>query len=85
VAKALFEQWFCKFGIPARNSWQNCVNCTMSNIPKQHLTTYHPQCNTQVEVFNKTVKKYLASYVDETTLNWDEFSPALMLVYKPTC
>jgi hypothetical protein len=32
-----------------------------------------------VEVFNKTVKKYLASYVDETTLNWDEFLPALML------
>jgi hypothetical protein len=35
-----------------------------------------------VEVFNKTVKKYLASYVDETTLNWDEFLPALMLAYN---
>jgi hypothetical protein len=28
------------------------------------------------------VKKYLASYVDETTLNWDEFLPALMLAYN---
>ncbi len=36
----------------------------------------------QVEVFNKTVKKYLASYLDETKLNWDEFLPALMLVYN---
>ncbi len=36
----------------------------------------------QVEVFNKTVKKYLASYVDETTLNLDEFLPALMLAYN---
>jgi hypothetical protein len=36
----------------------------------------------QVEVFNKTVKKYLASYVDETTLNWDEFLPTLMLAYN---
>jgi hypothetical protein len=35
-----------------------------------------------VEVFNKTVKKYLASYVDETTLNWDKFLPALMLAYN---
>ncbi len=32
--------------------------------------------------FNKTVKKYLASYIDETTLNWDEFLPALMLAYN---
>jgi hypothetical protein len=43
---------------------------------------YHPQCSAQVEVFNKTVMKYLASYVDETTLNWDEFLPALMLAYN---
>jgi len=28
------------------------------------------------------VKKYLASYVDETTLNLDEFLPALMLAYN---
>jgi len=28
------------------------------------------------------VKKYLASYVDETTVNWDEFLPALMLAYN---
>jgi hypothetical protein len=28
------------------------------------------------------VKKYLASYVYETTLNWDEFLPALMLAYN---
>ncbi len=27
-------------------------------------------------------KKYLASHVDETTLNWDEFLPALMLAYN---
>jgi hypothetical protein len=35
-----------------------------------------------VEVFNKMVKKYLASYADETTLNWDKFLPALMLAYN---
>jgi hypothetical protein len=27
------------------------------------------------------MKKYLASYVAKTTLNWDEFLPALMLAY----
>jgi len=35
-----------------------------------------------LEDFNKMVKKYLASYVDERTLNWDEFPPSLMLAYN---
>jgi hypothetical protein len=54
----------------------------MLNVQHSKTTPYHPQCNSQVEVFNKTVKKYLASYVDETTLIWDEFLPALMLAYN---
>jgi hypothetical protein len=29
--------------------------------------------------FNKTVKKYLASFVADTTLNWENFLLALML------
>jgi transposase InsO family protein len=82
VAKAIFEQWFCKFGIPAQihtDGGKEFVNklltelCELLNIQQTKTTPYHPQCNAQVEVFNKTVKKYLASYVDETTLNWDEF------------
>jgi transposase InsO family protein len=91
VAKALFEQWFCKFGIPAQihiDGGKEFVNkllaelCELLNVQHSKKTPYHPQCNAQVEVFNKTVKKYLASYVDETTLNWDEFLPTLMLAYN---
>jgi transposase InsO family protein len=91
VAKALFEQWFCKFGIPAQihtDGGKEFVNkllaelCELLNVQHSKTTPYHPQCNTQVEVFSKTVKKYLASNVDETTLNWEEFLPALMLAYN---
>jgi transposase InsO family protein len=91
VTKAIFEQWFCKFGIPAKihtNAGKEFVNkllaelCKLLNVQHTKTTPYHPQCNSQVEVFNKTVKKYLASYVDESTLNWDEFLPALMLAYN---
>jgi transposase InsO family protein len=91
VAKALFEQWFCKVGIPAQihtDGGKEFVNkllaelCELLNVQHSKTTPYHPQCNAQVEVFNKTVKKYLASYVDKTTLNWDEFLPALMLAYN---
>jgi len=45
-------------------------------------TPAHPQCNAQVEVFNKTIKRYLASFIDNTTLDWENFHPALMLSYN---
>ncbi len=35
-----------------------------------------------MEVFNKTVKKYLVSFVDDTALNWETFLPALALSYN---
>jgi hypothetical protein len=91
VAKALFENWFCKFGIPAQlhtDGGKEFVNklsvelFELLNVQHSKTSPYHPQCNAQVEVFNKTFKKYLASYVDESTLNWDEWLPALMLAYN---
>ena len=45
-------------------------------------TAYHPQCNGQAEVANKTIAKYLASFVDESTLDWEDYLPPLMFVYN---
>jgi transposase InsO family protein len=65
VVKAIFEQWFCKFGIPAQihtDRGKEFVNklmselCELLNVQHTKTTPYHPQCNAQVEVFNKTVK-----------------------------
>ncbi len=91
VAKAIFNEWFCKFGIPAQihtDGGKEFVNklsnelFTLLNVRHTKTTPAHPQCNAQVEVFNKTVKKYLASFVDDTTLDWENFLPALMLSYN---
>jgi len=91
VARAIFDNWFCKFGIPAQihtDGGKEFVNklsaelFELLNVQHSKTSPYHPQCNAQVEVFNKTVKKYLASYVDESTLNWQDFLPALMLAYN---
>jgi hypothetical protein len=38
--------------------------------------------STPLGVFNKTVKKYLASFVDETALNRETLLPALELSYN---
>jgi hypothetical protein len=91
VAKAIFNDWFCKFGIPAQihtDGGKEFVNklsnelFQLLNVQHTKTTPAHPQCNAQVEVFNKTVKKYLASFVDDTTLDWENFLPALMLSYN---
>jgi hypothetical protein len=91
VAKAIFSEWFCKFGIPAQihtDGGKEFVNklsdelFTLLNVSHTKATPAHPQCNMLVEVFNKTVKKYLASFMDDTTLNWENFLPALMLSYN---
>jgi len=78
VAKAIFSECFCKFGIPVQihtDGGKEFVNklsnelFTLLNVSHTKTTPAHPQCNVQVEVFNKTVKKYLASFVDDTTLD----------------
>jgi hypothetical protein len=55
------------------------------NIRHTKTSPAHPQCNAQVEVFNKTVKKFLQSFVDDTTLNWETFLPVLAISYNTSC
>ncbi len=91
VADAIFKEWFCKFRIPAQihtdggKEFVNKLSAEMMelmNMSHTRTSPVHPQCNSQVEVFNKTVKKYLASFVDDTALNWETFLPALALSYN---
>jgi hypothetical protein len=91
VADAIFKEWLYKFRIPAQihtdggKEFVNKLSAEMMelmNVSHTRTSPAHPQCNSQVEVFNKTVKKYLASFVDDTALNWETFLPALALSYK---
>jgi len=91
VADALCKEWFSKFGIPAQihmDSDKEYVNKLSSvlfqllNISHTKMSPAHPQCNAQVEVFNKIVKKFLQSFMDDTTLNWETFLPALDISYN---
>jgi len=61
VAKAIFNDWFCKFGIPAQihtDGGKEFVNklsnelFQLLNVQHTKTTPAHPQCNAQVEVFN---------------------------------
>jgi hypothetical protein len=91
VADAIFKDRFAKFGIPAQihtDGGKEFVNklsaelFQLLNVRHTKTSPAHPQCNAQVEVFNKTVKKFLQSLVDNTMLNWETFLPALAISYN---
>ena len=42
----------------------------------------YDKCNSQAEVFNKTLAKYLKTVVDETNLNWEWYLAPLMFSYN---
>jgi hypothetical protein len=57
VAKAIFSEWFCKFGIPVQihtDRGMEFVNklsnelFTLLNVQHTKTTPAHPQCNAQV-------------------------------------
>ncbi len=56
----------------------------LMNVAHTRMSPAHLQCNSQVEVFNNTVKKYLSSFVDKTALNWEKFysSPIAEIQYQ---
>ncbi len=91
VADAIYRDWFSKFRIPAQihtDGGKEFINklseelFQLLNIRHTKTSPAHPQCNAQVEVFNKMVKKLLQSFVDDTTLNWETILPALAISYN---
>jgi len=91
VAEAIFNRWICRYGSPLQittdggKEFCSKLSDRLYDLMKiDHLTTspYHPQCNSQAEVVNKTIAKYLSSFVDQTTLDWELYLPPLMFAYN---
>ena len=53
----------------------------------RHATTslYHPQCNSQAKIANKAIVKYLACIMDESMLDWEDYTGLLMFTYNTSC
>ncbi len=91
VANAIFDKWYCRFGAPldivTDQGKEFCAKLSselFKRLGTNHLTTtpHHPQCNSQAEVANKTIAKYLASFCDDSTLDWELYLAPLMFSYN---
>jgi hypothetical protein len=80
VATALLNRWICCYGLPlefvtdqGKEFTNKMAEQLFHSLDVRHSTTasYHPQCNSQAKVCNKTIAKYLAAFVSESTLDWE--------------
>jgi hypothetical protein len=91
VADAVFTKWICRCGCPTvihtdgGKEFLNKIAAELYqklDIKTTHTAPAHPQCNSQAEVFNKSLAKFLKNVVDETTLNWEWCLAPLMFCYN---
>jgi len=91
VTSAIFNRWICRFGLPLEivtdrgREFSNKVSEELYSLLRLHhqqTAARHPQCNSQAEVCNKTIAKYLNSFVDKSTLDWEQYIAPLMFSYN---
>ena len=91
TARALFDEFFCKFGIPLvilSDRGTHFQNRLMKNlqylIGYNHIynTSYHPQTNGVVERFNATFVIQISKLQNTQHYNWDKFLQAVVFAYN---
>lgn len=91
VASAIYNRWICRFGIPESvlsDGGKEFVNDMSSrlyqllNIVKLTTSAYHPQCNAQAEVINKSIAKYMRTMLEDEQLDWEFYLPSMTFSYN---
>ena len=91
VGKTLFDKYFCRYGscielisdqgLEFNNKLCDEL-CKLLQIKHNTTTAYRPQTNSTSEVFNKTIAKYLSSFVDSKTKNWIDYINPMLFAYN---
>ena len=93
VARVLYEQFITIFGVPAKLLSDRGANftsrlvkelCSTFGIHKCHTTSYHAQCNGQVEHFHQTLFCMLGKLTKEKKAQWEKHLPEVLQAYNST-
>ena len=85
--------WFLLFGLPhilvsdqgkAFESNLLAAVCEQFEISKLHTSPYRPQCNGQVERFNRTMNAALRAYCQDNPRDWDLHVPFITSAIRST-
>ena len=93
VAEVLASEWVCRYGAPqtlhsdqGRNFESEVFQemCKLFGIDKTHTTPFRPQSDGQVERFNATLQKILATTAERCHWDWDLMIPYAVMAYRAT-
>ncbi len=91
VSKAFVHHWVFLYGPPVSllsDSGKQFTAkffqhvCLILGVENLLTTSYHPQCNGQVERFNRTILDALRHYVADHPHDWDLFSDPVAFAYN---
>jgi len=91
VSSALCWDWISVYGPPDTVLTHNGPQfaspffqdvCNLMGIRNLHTTTYHPQTNSQIKHFNKTLVDMLMHYIEDHQDNRDELVSVLAMAYN---
>ena len=90
VARSFLKEVISNHGVPeyilsdqGRNFESDVMRkvLDMMGAKKIRTSAYHPQCDGQVERWNRTVCDILAAYVNEHHTDWEDYLPLAVLAY----
>jgi hypothetical protein len=90
VAKAVFEEWICRRGVMqllVSDGGKEFANqileelCRLMQAEKHVVSPYHPMANGQVERFNRDMRKYLMTMVEDTS-DWVSYLKPLQFAHN---
>ena len=93
VAKALVDQWFHIYGVPAHihsdqgKSFDNNIIrslCKLYNVKQSLTCPYNPRGNAQCERFNRTLFGLLRTLPKDQKADWPVHLPSLVFAYNAT-
>ncbi len=91
VCEAIFNRWICRYSVPIEivtdqgGEFCNELSAELYKLLQTshlHTSSRHPACNSQAEVANKTIAKYLRNLVRDDTLDWEQYLCPLMFSYN---